>query len=37
MLTCLCITIMDEMEWRSGLYVSMLNGMHSDLSVLCFG
>ena len=37
MLTCVCITMMDEMEWRPGLYVSMLNGMHSDLSVLCFG
>ena len=37
MLTSLCITTMDEMEWRPGLYVSMLSGMHSDLSVLCFG
>ena len=37
MLTCLCITMMDEMEWRPGFYVSILNGMHSDLSVLCFG
>ena len=37
MLTCVCITMMDEMEWRPGLYVSMLNGMHLDLSVLCFG
>ena len=38
MLTCVCkFTMKDEMEWRPGLYVSMLNGMHLDLSVLGFG